>query len=139
MGIFKRNSESIPIAYPVNFTGPAPYMKAFEGSGFGVVFEDDGETGYLYATNEHLDEILDALHLYNAGDPGQVRPGDEIFIVWNPALQKAGIFYHHRFQAVIDFKGRRACCRTGFPSRVHKGWCRSSHKWDETLVQGLEP
>jgi hypothetical protein len=114
-------------------------VKAFEGSGFGVVFEDDGETGYLYATNESLDEILNALHLYNAGDTGQVKPGDEVFIVWNPALQKAGMFYHDQFQAVIDFRKQRACCRMGFPPCTHKGWCQSSHEWNEALVKGLEP
>jgi hypothetical protein len=35
----KNEEENIPIAYPLHFTGPAPYMMAFEGSGFGVVFE----------------------------------------------------------------------------------------------------
>ena len=140
MGMFGRNrEENIFIAYPLNFTGPAPYMKAFEGSGFGVVFEDDGETGYFYATNERLDEILDALHLYNVGDPVQLKPGDEVFIVWNPALRKAGIFYHNQFQAIVDFKRRCACCRTGFPPRIHTGWCQSAHEWDESLVKGLEP
>src|SRR5262245_53796959 len=35
-------------------------------SGFGVFFEDDGETGYLYALNRKSgDSVLYALHIYN--------------------------------------------------------------------------
>ena len=77
-------------------------------------------------------------NLYNVGDVKQVKPGDEVFIVWNPSLMKAGIFYHQQFQAIIDFKKQRACCRTGFPP-PNKRWCKSSHEWDEMLVTGLEP
>ena len=137
--LFNRQpQDDSPIGHPVNYEGPAPYGKSFTGTGFGVVFEDDGETGYLYATNESHDEIFDALHLYNVGDVKQVKPGDEVFIVWNPSLMKAGIFYHQQFQAIIDFKKQRACCRTGFPP-PNKRWCKSSHEWDEMLVTGLEP
>ncbi len=41
-----------PIAYPGKFGGRGVHKKAFGGMGFGVVFEDDGETGYFYATTE---------------------------------------------------------------------------------------
>jgi hypothetical protein len=129
--------EDTPVAHPIRFTGPAPYQRPFEGTGFGVVFEDDGETGYLYATNEGMDQILDALHLYNAGDTARLKPGEEAFIVWSPSSQKAGIFYHDAFQAVIDFRNKRACCRAGFPPPSQ--WCTSSHEWDSSLVKGLGP
>jgi hypothetical protein len=127
--------DSRPIAHPLNFAGPEEYVKSFEGTGFGVVFEDEGDTGYLYATNEDHTEIFDAVHLYNATDPRRLQPGEEAYIVWNPTLSKAGIFYHDRFQAIIDFANRRACCRTGFPP-PHGVW-RTPHDWDETMVAGL--
>jgi hypothetical protein len=111
-------------------------MKSFTGSGFGVVFEDGGEVGYFYATNESIDEVLDALHLYNTGSKEQVKPGDKVLIVWNPNQQKAGIFYYGRLQAVVDFKNRQACCRTESPPADGR-WCRSSHDWNDVLLEGL--
>lgn len=130
--------DQAPIAHRINFSGPAPYARAFENSGFGVVFEDDGETGYFYATDEGLENALDALHLYNAGDEERVNPGDEVYVVWSPTLQKVGLFYHDQFQAVVDFKNQQARCRTGFPPSDMK-WCKSSHDWNETIIGGLEP
>ena len=37
---------------------------------YSVVFEDDGDTGYLYALDTSLSEsrILDALHIYNVAN-----------------------------------------------------------------------
>lgn len=124
------------IAYPVNFKGPSSYLKSFGGTGFGVVFEDDGATGYFYATNEKADKIFDALHLYDEKSGDRLRLGDDLLIVWNPRLMKVGLFYHGHFHATVDFKNRGSCCRTGFPARVGT-WCKTSHKWDEEMANGL--
>ncbi|HLU67180.1 MAG TPA: DUF2251 domain-containing protein, partial [Kofleriaceae bacterium] len=121
----------------IRFSGPDAYPVPLPGSGFGVVFEDDGETGYLYVTNEGATEIFDALHLYDRGGPGQVVAGEELDVVWNPALERAGLHYHGAFQAVIDFANRRAMCRTGFPPADSR-WCRGTHAWDDDLLVGLE-
>lgn len=129
-------AQSLVISYPVNFKGPSTYAKSFQGSGFGVVFEDDGGTGYLYATNEKTDKILDALHLYNERNRDGPRQGNRVFIVWNAKLEKAGLFYHNRFQAIIDFKNRSSCCRTGFPPKAGT-WCKTSHEWREDMANGL--
>lgn len=125
-----------PIAYLVNYDGPEAYQKSFEGSGYGVVFEDDGETGYLYATNEDFTEILDALHLFDRKAVAESVPGDETFIVWNPRILKAGFFFGDRFQAVVDFKNQLACCRDGSPPP--SAWCKGSHEWNPALTRGLE-
>ena len=137
VGGSEMSKDERPIAYHVNYKGLGKYGRPFEGSGFGVMFEDDGSTGYFYATTEKFDRIFDALHLYNHDGPGQPRTDDKIFIVWASQLQKAGIFYHDRFQAVIDFKNRIACCRTGFPPRF--GEWSTPHTWDEKMIDGLEP
>jgi hypothetical protein len=126
-----------PIAFPILFDGAGPYMKAFEGSGYGVVFEDDGETGYFYATDEAHESILDALQLYDYGDAIQLQPGDEIYIVWHPELEKAGIFFGERFHAVFDFRNKKACCRTDLPPAT-PGWVTGSHDWDPSMIAGLE-
>ncbi len=126
-----------PIAYPIGFRGPSAYAKSFDGTGFGIVFEDDGETGYLYATNEKADKIFDALHLYNSRDLTKPLPGEQLFIVWNPVLEKAGLFYQDRFQAIVDFKNQIGCCRSGFPPKFGT-WCRSLHEWNDEMKRGLE-
>ncbi len=121
----------------VNFTGPGSYMIPFDGCGYGVVFEDGDDTGYLYATNEAQDDILVALHLYDYHLPEQVCASERIFVVWNAALQRTGIHYRGRFQAVVDFAKRRACCRNEFPSGNGE-WCQSGLEWDDELTDGLE-
>lgn len=148
MGLFKKkpkkeqtiaeiSSDTRPIAYPLRYSGPGPYQIPFKGSGFGVVFEDDGETGYFYGTTEKMDNIFDALLLYNAGTAEQLTSNEEIFVVWSLGLKKAGIFYRDKFQAVFDFKNQHGRCRSGFPPSNE--WCRSSHDWDDSIINGLEP
>jgi len=126
-----------PMAYAVNYNGLGQYAQLFQGTRYGVMFEDDGATGYLYATNDKFDQIFDSLHLYNAGGRTYPKKGDQIFIVWNPELQKAGIYYDNQFQAVIDFRNKQSCCRTGFPTKGPGLWS-ATHLWDETMTKGLE-
>jgi hypothetical protein len=46
-----------------------------KGSRFGVVFEDDGDTGCFYGLDTQRTEqaIVDALHVYDAGDLGDAE------------------------------------------------------------------
>ena len=125
------------VAFTILYTGPEVYAKAFEGAGFGVVFDDDDETGYLYATTEDFEEVLDGLHLYNADSPDRVKLNEKVYIVWNSLLGKAGLYFHGAFQAVVDFRNAACCCRTGFPPAEPSGWCRSSHRWDDRMTAGL--
>lgn len=126
----------MPVAFSVLYNGVGAFEKSFKGTGYGVVFEDDGETGYLYATNEDHSQFLDALYLYEYGSFEQINLNDSVFIVWNERIKKAGLYYHERFQAVIDFDKQMACCRSGFPE-PNKIWCKSSHDWKEEMVAGL--
>ena len=87
-------NDDRPVAFHIKYVGPSPYQKSFSGSGYGVVFEDDGETGYFYATDELHSKVFDAMLLYDYNTPEQVQPDDQIFIVWNSNLLKASIYYH---------------------------------------------
>ena len=104
---------------------------------YGVVFEDDGETGYLYATNASHSHVHDAISLYKASD----RPSldSEMFIVWNGGSKKAGLFYEDRFEAVVDFEGQRACSRSGLSSVKPEGasW-NPDHRWIEGIDEDLQ-
>lgn len=125
-----------PIAYPLKYNGPGVYQTSFPGAAYAVVFEDDGTTGYVYATSARADEIYDALHVYDATDQDRLRPDTEAFIVWSRSTDRAGLFFGGRFHAVVDFRQKRACCRNGFPE-MGSPW-RCSHAWDPALVQGLD-
>ena len=59
----KMNLPSEKVAHPINFNGKGVYGLENELFDFGVIFEDDGETGYFYATNKDHTEVFDALHL----------------------------------------------------------------------------
>lgn len=131
---FKETNEK-PTAHPLNYVGPGVYEVPFTGTGFGITFEDDGDTGYLYATTEGFDHIFDALHLYNNTDSNRLAVGDNAYIVWNPNLLKAGIYYKNEFHAVIDFMKQTACCRNNFPQPSQ--WCCSNHKWYDKAAEGL--
>jgi hypothetical protein len=135
----KQEPNEPPTAFPLNFTGPGVHQKQLS-SKWGVVFEDDGETGYLYATDAAHSVALDALHLYNRSDPDPLKQGEPAFIVWNPRVARVGLFYRDQFQAVFDFDAKRGSCRTGFPGPIGEhGWSRRGHAWDQSMISGLEP
>jgi len=125
------------IAYKIQFDGPATYPQAFEDAGFGLVLDDDGDTGYLYVTSVDFEEVHDSLHIYNSTGPESPKPGEEIHLVYNPALVKVGLYYRDKFWAVVDYSKSKACCRSGQPVAKPGGWCTSSHSWDDKMVAGL--
>ena len=89
-------------------------------SAFSAVFEDDGETGYLYAWDRDRPEaarILDAVMIYDVDRlPEQVREREvDLEIVWSADGLKAGLRISGGLQAVLDFEAREAFCRLNFP------------------------
>ena len=127
------------IAHQLKYAGEGHYEIPLDGADFGLVFEENKETGYLYVTTSGFAEILDALHLYDRGTEEALRPEDEVFLVWSPDLEKAGFYFRGRFQAGVDFRRHEACCRSGFPTLPNTPWLRSTHEWNDKVVRGLEP
>ncbi len=138
MKMLFRKREKV-IAHPLEYRGEGAYEIPLDGSRFGLVFEENETTGYLYVTNDSYSEILDALHLYDRGDSDALRSDDEVFVVWAPRLQKVGFYYRKRFQAVVDFAKREARCRSGFPSLPNTPWLKAGHAWEDDVVNGLQP
>src|SRR5262245_34851230 len=58
---------------------------------YSVVFEDDGETGYLYGLDTSSPEIqiLDALHIYNVSNISDGDIPSQIQIIWTADGLKA--------------------------------------------------
>ena len=105
---------------------------------WGVVFEDDGETGYLYALDlleqqNRKNPIQEALHIYNAKNVTDKDRKSELAILWSDDGQKACLLINSYPHAVVDFAAKRAYSRTNFP-RPSK-WKNHDFKWDDQVLQ----
>jgi len=137
--LFKKQQEDQrSTAHLLNYNGKGSYIKSFDKSNFGVVFEDDGETGYLYATDKNHKNIYDALQLYNYGDNNHPKLGETIFIIFNEALKKVGFYYKDKFHAVLDFKNERGSNLLNTPILETAIW-KKSHAWGANVIDGLQP
>jgi hypothetical protein len=104
---------------------------------YAAIFEDDGQTGYLYgaqyATPGGKDfSILDALHIYNAAQVVDKKAVYPLRIMWWPDRHRVGLFIEGGCHAIFDFDLNRAVCRTGFPPA--SGKFTNTHSWDESLL-----
>ena len=108
---------------------------------FGAVFEDDGETGYLYAyvpDRSDSARILDAVLIYAVARlPDKARHVDsDLAIDWSSDGLKAGLRLNGSLQAVLDFAAREAFARSNFPTMA--GWGGGARKpWHDGLVERL--
>jgi hypothetical protein len=125
------------VAFQIEYEGPGTYPLPFEDSGFGVVLDDDGDTGYLYITSADFEDVHDTLYVYSSTGAEAPTNDEDIFVLYNMELMKAGLFYRDMFWAVVDFKNSKACTRTGMPECKPGGWCTGSHSWDEKMMSGL--
>ncbi|HET9913092.1 MAG TPA: DUF2251 domain-containing protein [Anaerolineales bacterium] len=122
-------SEMITIGNPITLECPSPKTS------FGVVFEDDGETGYLYGLNFENEEqpILDALHIYNVKDIVDKDVSVKVEIIWSEDGLKACLQINGFPHAVFDFESSKAYCRTNFPRPDRR--FTNSHKWNDEALE----
>jgi hypothetical protein len=79
-----------------------------------VIFEDNGETGYLYAIKREQEKklkILDAVHIYNVENVTDGHIPSELKIFWNEAYDKAALVINDYCHAIMDFKNKVGLCR----------------------------
>jgi hypothetical protein len=105
-----------------------------------VVFEDDGDTGYIYAlapTPVGELELLDALHIYNAED--NLRGADvKLEVLWSDDSSLAGLRVNASLWALFDFTAETGWTRSNFPppaGRWRMGGARPD--WDDSLVHRI--
>ena len=102
-------------------------------TGFGVFFEDDGETGYFYALDRKSDDsILDAVHIYNVDKVTDANLPSSVQIFWSKDWQKCGLSINGYIHAVFDFESKRGYCRTGFPQI--DDWSKEGHGWSDKAI-----
>ena len=80
------------------------------------MFEDDGDTGYVYAYDrDGGGKILDACQIYNVRNVTDREIESEVEVVWTTDGLRAALMLNAYPHAVLDFASRRAYCRTNFP------------------------
>ena len=101
---------------------------------YSAVFEDDGETGYLYACRRDAKpHILDACLVYTARDVIDRDKDSVAEITWSTDGLKAGLLINDYLHAVIDFQQRKAWCRTNFPPPGGDWHAESREPWSDDL------
>ncbi|MBK1832379.1 DUF2251 domain-containing protein [Verrucomicrobiaceae bacterium R5-34] len=100
----------------------------------GVVFEDDGETGYFYARDySNTDQLFcDALHIYSVEDVVDREIPSDLMILWSPDYSKAALLINSYPHAVFDFNTQCGYSRDNFPEPdPDSGW--SHMVWSDSL------
>jgi hypothetical protein len=101
---------------------------------FQLVFEDDGDTGYLYLLDLRREPqpIIDALHIYDA----QEERGREhdLELLWHAEGGAAVLALDGEAHALADFAELRFMCRTGFPPPGPDSPV-TTHEWDQAAFE----
>lgn len=89
--------------------------KTPDGS-LGVVFDDNGKTGYFFAHDYRPEEtrLLDALHVYNIEEPPSSSP-TELKIIWSEGFQAAAVILDQKPQVVFHFEQETGYANDPFP------------------------
>ncbi len=103
----------------INIGQDAVIESLFDNYEYGVVFEDDGTTGYFYAVGKDM-RVLDALHIYNVENVVDKQIPSIVKILWNEDLSQSFLSINGYYHAVFDFKNRAGYCRSGFPETRRK-------------------
>jgi hypothetical protein len=106
------------------------------GRDVGVVFEDDGRTGYFYALDLSRKEnvIVDALHIYDVTHVVDKDKSSIVQFVWSTDGRKSALSINGYVHAVFDFDARRGYCRSNFPP-PGKSWSQAGHNWEDSALQ----
>jgi hypothetical protein len=121
---------------------------------YGVVFEDDGETGYFYAVEKDAEgqglRVLDALHIYEAphspdpAQPDSPRPADpaadpqpsKLMIVWSKDWKKCALVIDGYCHAIFDFEAQGGYNINEFPP-PNSFWTKGDRKLSDERMQQL--
>lgn len=130
---------------------------------YGVIFEDDGETGYFYAVEKDKDgpglRVLDALHIYEAAEfladkaaavkaqaiapPSEKEPDgsdgispSKMLIIWSRDWMKCALVIDGNCQAIYNFETQGGYNINEFPP-PNDIWTKGDRKLTDELVREL--
>lgn len=93
----------------------------------GVVFEDDGETGYFYARDYSIENsiFVDALHIYTVKGVEDAASLSTVRVVWSKDWEKVVLLINNSPHAMFDFREKLGYSLDEFPEPDPKsGWRR---------------
>lgn len=107
-----------------------------KNSNYMLVFEDDGQTGYLcvLVMNNADNPIVDAMHIYNVENITDRKMKSHFNIVWTQDGTKGALFINDYCHAIVDFTENGAYNRNGYPPAEKNGWVKKGHDWDESKL-----
>jgi hypothetical protein len=106
---------------------------------YGVVFEDDQETGYFYAIEidpeTKQQRILDALHIYETDD-GKEKKQSSLLIIWSKDWLKCALVIDDECHAVFDFENQGGYNINEFPP-PNAFWTKQERKLTDEIIQKI--
>jgi hypothetical protein len=107
---------------------------------YGVVFEDDTDTGYFYAIELEPgtggQRIVDALHIYNLEDIPEEERNGVVKIIWSTDWWRCALIINNYCHAVFDFEHQGGYCRNEFPP-PNEFWTKGSRTLTDEMVAGF--
>lgn len=105
---------------------------------YGVVFEDDGEAAYFYATEKKDGEllILDALHIHEIDDEPEPPKTSQLKIIWTKDWLKVALVIDDHVHALFDFEAHGGYNINEFPP-PNDLWTKGDRKLSNELIQRL--
>ena len=106
----------------------------------GVVFEDDGSTGYVYARDYSVPDQLfvDALHIYSVDGVTDRDIKSRLSIVWSADCRYAALIINQYPHAAFDFVQKCSYSRDIFPDAdPTSGW--THFPWDDSIRSYFSP
>ena len=98
----KRYHPEIPVIPQDETTLQTNFIVSSQGSGSTfAVFEDEGDTGYLYLFSYEDEQVLRCVHVYDRGPNLEVNV-DDVAVKWSRDLTKCGATIFGEMHAVID-------------------------------------
>jgi len=100
---------------------------------YGVVFEDDGRTGYFYARDYNLSDVpfVDALHIYSVKGVLDSDTPSTLRIIWSHDWSKSALLLNDMPHAIFDFESKVGYSKDSFPEPdPRSAWRRESWKPD---------
>ena len=107
---------------------------------YGVVFEDDGETGYFYALEidpeKNEQRIVDALHIYETEQNGEEKKPSRLVIIWSKDWLKCALVIDDQCHAVFDFERQGGYNINEFPP-PNNFWTKQERKLTNEVIREL--
>jgi len=105
---------------------------------YGVVFEDDGDTGYFYAVEidpvSKEQQVLDALHIYQVEEGLLSEKESTLLIIWSKDWLKCALVIDDECHAVFDFENQGGYNISEFPP-PNSIWTKQGRELTNEIVQ----